>query len=413
MGKKYISEVKITKQRTKYRKSNRSIKKKRMHDIKYKINKNNIQLSITSLINSLDDRLKPSVKEKFKLKFGSNISDSDFINLFKVGVVWAKNNFKLKNLKLLKVLLFQLKKIDINSGYSKEEDNFEFLSSKNKLEIIYKKDFILDLLSSEKYIESFKFSNLKNIENEFAKTIEYYLYANKTIFENAIEYNKNITKDYSLDKFEKLLFSKTIINTYIEVLKDLYNKTISEKEVINEISKFKKNHKIFIIDLGFKFYGLSLFDGTILVNKRYYFQNQNIETMIFIIFSTLLHEYMHFLSRIFRGDNNFFNDTDEFLKYKRITPKESREYFDNKIFFEVLPDKKITSLEAAYFLDPSNYVYDSSEKFKIAFVKFKKDKIKIIKNLPSQAISKEASDYNSLDIKCGCLSGKISLSKKN
>ena len=106
MGKKYISEVKITKQRKKYRKSNRSIKKKRMHDIKYKINKNNIQLSITSLINSLDDRLKPSVKEKFKLKFGSNISDSDFINLFKVGVVWAKNNFKLKNLKLLKVYFF-------------------------------------------------------------------------------------------------------------------------------------------------------------------------------------------------------------------------------------------------------------------------------------------------------------------
>ena len=48
----------------------------------------------------------------------------------------------------------------------------------------------------------------------------------------------------------------------------------------------KKNHKIFIIDLGFKFYGLSLFDGTILINKRYYFQNQNIETMVFIIFNS-------------------------------------------------------------------------------------------------------------------------------
>ena len=173
-------------------------------------------------------------------------------------------------------------------------------------------------------------------------------------------------------KFEKLLFSKTIINTYIEVLKDLYNKSISEKEIINEISNFKKNHKIFIIELGFKFYGLSLFDGTILINNRYYFEEQNIEIMIFIFFSTLLHEYMHSLSRILRENDNFFNDTDEFLKYQRITPKESGEYFDNKIFFEVLPYKKITSLEAAYFLDPNNYVYDSSQEFKNAFVKYRR-----------------------------------------
>jgi len=244
---------------------------------------------------------------------------------------------------------------------------------------------------------------VNGVANEFSKTIEYYLYANKTIFESAIEYNKSITKDYSLANFEKLLFSKTIINTYIEVIKDLYNKSISKKEVINTISNFKKNHNIFIVDLGFKFYGLLLFDGTILVNKRYYFQNQNIETMIFIIFSTLLREYMNFLSRILLGDDNFFYDT----------PKESGEYFDNKIFFEVLSDKKITSLEAAYFLDPKNYLYDSSEKFKNAFVKYKASNLKKIKNLPSQVISKEASDYYSIDIKYGCLRSIISRSKKN
>ena len=413
MGKKYTSEVKIVKQRAKYRKKNRSVKKKRIYEIKSKINENSIQFSITSLINSLDDGVKPSIKEKFKLKFGSNISNTEFINLFKIGIVCAKNKFKLKNLKFLKKLLIYLKTIDINSGYIKDENNFEFLSSNNKLEIIYKKDFVLHLLSSEMHIESFNFSNVNGVENEFSKTIEYYIYSNKTIFENSIEYNKNISKDYSLAKFEKLLFSKTIINTYIEVFKDLYNKTLSEKELINGVSNFKNNHKIFIIDMGFKFYGLLLYDGTILVNKRYYFQNQNIETMIFIIFSTLLHEYMHSLSRIFRGDDNFFYDTDEFLKYKRITPKESGDYFENKIFFEALPDRKITSLEAAYLLDPNNYTYDSSEKFKNAFAKYKAANFKKIKNLPSQAISKEASDYNSIDIKYGCLSSIIRRNKKN
>ena len=147
---------------------------------------------------------------------------------------------------------------------------------------------------------------MNSVSNEFSKKIEYYLYANKTIFENVIEYNKSITKDYSLAKLEKLLFSKTIINTYIEVLKNLYNKSISEKEVINEISNFRKNHNIFIVDLGFKFYGLLLFNGTILVNKRFYFQNQNIEIMIFIIFSTMLREYMHSLSRILLGEDIIF-----------------------------------------------------------------------------------------------------------
>jgi len=83
MGKKYTLEAKIVKKRAKYKKNNRAVKKKRIYENKSKINKNKIKLSIVSLINSLDDGVKPYIKEKFKLKFGSNISDSEFINLLK------------------------------------------------------------------------------------------------------------------------------------------------------------------------------------------------------------------------------------------------------------------------------------------------------------------------------------------
>ena len=53
-----------------------------------------------------------------------------------------------------------------------------------------------------------------------------------------------------------------------------------------------------------------------------------------------------------------------------------------------------------------------AKNLKNAFVKYKAAKIKIKKNLPSQEIFKESIDYTSFDIKCGCLSGKISISKK-
>ena len=413
MGKKYCSEKKLTKQKLKIksRKSNRSVKKKRIYEIKSKVNKNNIQPSITSLIDSLDDGEKPIINENFNVKFGSNISDSEFIIKFKIGIIWAKNKFKLKNLKILKKLLFILKNID--SSQVKEEDSFEFLSSNNRLEKIYKMDLILYLLSSENYIESFNFSNINNVEKEFTTKEEYFLYSDKNTFEAAIPYNKNISKQYSFERLEKLLFSKTIINTYIEVLKDLYDKSLSNKKVISAIKNFKNNHNIFFVEMGLKFFGFSLFDGTILLNKKYYDQNRNDYIVIFIIFSTIFHEYMHALSRIFRDDENFFYDTDEFLKHRRINPKESGDYFDNKILFDILPDKKITTIEAEYLLDEKNYVYDSSQTFKDSFMKFRKSKIKKIKMLPSQSISKENNDYNSLNIICGRRSGRINMNKKN
>ena len=412
MGKKYRSETKLTKQKLKIkcRKNNRSVKKKRIYEIKSKVNKNNIQPSITSLINSLDDGEKPIIKENFNVKFGSNISDSEFIIKFKIGIIWAKNKFKLKNLKILKKLLILLKNLD--SSQVKEEDSFEFLSSNNRLEKLYKMDLILDLLSSEKYIESFNFSNINNVEKEFIIKQEYFLYSCKNIFEAAIPYNKNISKQYSFERFEKLLFSKTIINTYIEVLKDLYDKSLSNKKLVNAIKNFRNNHNIFFVEMSLKFFGFILFDGTILLNKQYYLPNINDNIGVFIIFSTIFHEYMHALSRIFRDDENFFYDTDEFLKYKRINPKDSGDYFDNKILLDILPDKKITTIEAEYLLDEKNYVYDSSQAFKDSFMKFRKSKIKKIKMLPSRAISKENNDYISLIITCGWPSNRIKMNKK-
>ena len=73
------------------------------------------------------------------------------------------------------------------------------------------------------------------------------------------------------------------------------------------INEFLTNHSIYFLQMNYKRYGMTLFDGTIVINKIYYGPTY-IQESAFIILWTLLHEMMHILSRLLRGDNNFFLD---------------------------------------------------------------------------------------------------------
>ena len=61
-----------------------------------------------------------------------------------------------------------------------------------------------------------------------------------------------------------------------------------------------------------EFYGFTLYDGTIFINKDYFIGFQ--KTKIFITFLILFHEYGHILSLLEREDKKYFYDTVEFLK---------------------------------------------------------------------------------------------------
>lgn len=80
--------------------------------------------TVIEIIDNLDNQTSPlqtnQIDSTVKLEFGSNINYREFYKLFKNGLILAKKNFSLKNLKLIKNLLLLLK--DDNSG--NDEDVF-------------------------------------------------------------------------------------------------------------------------------------------------------------------------------------------------------------------------------------------------------------------------------------------------
>ena len=95
--------------------------------------------TVIEIIDNLDNQASPlqtnQIDSTVKLEFGSNINYREFYKLFKNGLILAKKNFSLKNLKLIKNLLLLLK--DDNSG--NDEDVFGIKSCDNELRKVYKR----------------------------------------------------------------------------------------------------------------------------------------------------------------------------------------------------------------------------------------------------------------------------------
>ena len=356
--------------------------------------------TIEQLINSLDDPIKKSKIYKdadFKLEFPSDVDDTKFEELFKKGINYAKMKFSENNLKALKIILLVLK--DINGKNS--NDDFGLKSCVNDLQKIYRKDLILTLLSSKNKIE--EYSNSSTVEHEFKQSIDYLIYIDDHAFNDALLYNannNNKTELYPFNLFKDIIFSPVILNVYREILDELYDVQTSENEIKKIIENFLKNHSIYFLYMNSKRYGLTLYDGTIIINRMYYGAAYTDE-FAFIILWTLLHEIMHILSRLMRKDNNFFLDTGEFTMNKKIFSDESGNYFENKLLLSVLGKKSLTVIEAEYLLKKGNYVYKTLKDFQNAFITFRKLNDSQIKRSQSFAIGKESND-NSFSIKVGC-----------
>ena len=356
--------------------------------------------TIDQLINSLDNPIKKSKIYKdadFKLEFPSDIDDTKFEELFKKGINYAKMKFSENNLKALKTILLFLK--DINGKNS--NDDFGLKSCVNDLQKIYRKDLILTLLSSKNKIE--EYSNSSTVEYEFKQSIDYLIYMDNLAFNNALLYNannNNKTELYPFNLFKDIIFSPVILNVYREILDELYDVQTTENEIKKIIENFLKNHSIYFLYMNSKRYGLTLYDGTIIINRMYYGAAYTDE-FAFMILWTLLHEIMHILSRLMRKDNNFFLDTGEFTMNKKIFSDESGNYFENKLLLSVLGKKSLTVFEAKYLLKKENYVYKTLKDFQNAFITFRKLNDSQIKRSQSFAIGKESND-NSFSIKVGC-----------
>ena len=383
MGKKNITEIKKSRKDRKYMQiiqankksqSKRNIRginrKKKSYRYKEILNIFR-EPTVIEMINNLDSQTGPlqtnQIDSTVKLEFGSNINYRQFYKLFKNGLILAKKNFSLKSLKLIKHLLLLLK--DNNSG--NDEDVFGIKSCDNELRKVYKMDLILSLISNEEKLTELGINNISDITTKFQNSSEYVLYKHNKSFQDAIIYNENITGDCSPDNFEKILYSSTILNTYKEILLELYNIKTTTKIIAKTLKEFLKGHNIFFTLLRSDYYGMILYDGTILVNIMYYNYLGNDPINSFRIFFTLLHELMHALSRILRNNNNFFLDTDTFTKFNKIKAKESGDYFDQKFLLNCINDTKLSLLEINYLLDSDNYKYDNLNDFHKSFLAYR------------------------------------------
>lgn len=190
-----------------------------------------------------------------------------------------------------------------------------------------------------------------------------------------------------------------VLQAYKEVLNELYGVQLSSKEIKEIIKDFLNKHSIYFVLMNIEYYGLILYDGTILINKIYYVSNTDKDA--FIILFTLLQEIMHALSRIVRGDDNYLLNTDKFTKRNIIFCEESGIFFENKLLYSVLKAKELTSIEATYLLKKANYEYKTIVEFHKAFIDFKNKNIKKINSLIPFSIGKE-SNNDSFIINFGC-----------
>jgi hypothetical protein len=206
-------------------------------------------------------------------------------------------------------------------------NHLNFLSSPNILEKSYKKDLLLSLLKNE---ENFNY-DLSQFDNIYETTSIYILYHSKINFQNTIEYDDKIQGRLSKKNFESLLYSKTILNCYKEVIFDLYGKHIETSDIERMSGDFRNNHSIFFIEMEDNLLGLTLYNGTILLSKDFY-NNKNNLTKSLNGFLILFHEYSHIISRLIRGDSNYLYVTVDFLKKNNylMNIEESGDYFENK-----------------------------------------------------------------------------------
>ena len=180
--------------------------------------------------------------------------------------------------------------------------------------------------------------------------------------------NNNHKKEiYPFNLFKDIITSQVVLKAYEEVLEELYKVKTSKNKIKNIINDFFKTHSIYFLPMSNRLFGMTLHNGTIVINRQYYSAGYSVE-LAFLILWTLLHEIMHVLSRLKRKNKNFFLDTSEFTKLGNITSEESGNYFEDKLLLNVLGKKYLTFFETEYLLKKMNYNYKTVDEFQKAFI---------------------------------------------
>ena len=111
-------------------------------------------------------------------------------------------------------------------------------------------ELLLSLVSHET-ITDIKITQSKDSLNHiFSQTQEYLFYEQKDLFIEAKEYeDQNVNLNIYITKFEEFLFSNTILNIYKEIIYKSYKVNLEVREIKKKLIDFRKNHKLFFIEM--------------------------------------------------------------------------------------------------------------------------------------------------------------------
>ena len=168
---------------------------------------NNKNYDLYDLISNLDKPLKEAINHRnnisktkaknadipFEFRFLEEMTNDKFIELFTEGISFIKINWTLNDLSILKRLFFEL---ETSNKKNPKKLFFGFLyeQEENKLNNVYKKDFILSLFLQAPTLDNK--SQITNINEEYNiyfknKIKEISLYFNFNS-QNAVEFNEDM-----------------------------------------------------------------------------------------------------------------------------------------------------------------------------------------------------------------------------
>ena len=310
----------------------------------------------------------------FYHKFGEMIDNNKFIYNIDKCIENIEKNWNKEEIENMKK--FFKKCPDYLGFLTKEKSNF---ISNIKKETILKRLYNTNFISIDNTIDLFILNN--NINKDIIPFIELKVEENDSIEnkrkkiykENKKELGnkKDILEPYVISNFnltwtkiEEFLKTKTLFSCYEKTIKDIYGECglTDEKNIKDCLDKIINNNikKIYFVKFPNQLIGLTIFNGEIFINKKYYDLlyncEQNISSMA-VIYITILHEIMHCLIRLFSTENNncnnhFTNTIDRIQKNNSKIIKESGNLFEKNLTGNL---NEFNIYNSSYILDIDNY----------------------------------------------------------
>ena len=124
--------------------------------------------------------------------------------------------------------------------------------------------------------------------------------------------DKDQIRRFSLENLKSFLKTKAVIEAYAKALQLFNNYNVSHEKLYDIISKETTTLSLFYIEMPKSIWGLMIFTGAIFINEEIKInldKKTNMLQSICALVTTLIHEFIHYLNRTLRKEENPFIKT--------------------------------------------------------------------------------------------------------